>query len=342
MSIVKFKSKVASALQNTNYDVLPDGRCVVHINYREDVGGSVYTNTTRVFSLLGGCWDRTVIGIVFPLGVDPKEYIHYDDDQRGGFVIPPEAEKQLMVEMKTPPEIAKTMLNDVKFGSKAKVLEPSGGNGALCDMIVNLMGVSPSQIDVVELNHKHHPILKRKGYQIVGDDFLRINTHNPEEGYYDYVVMHPPTAWNLDARHLLRAFVYFLKPGGSLWCVMGDGAAFYDTDLSCARFRGVLRRWGNEMLLSQEMAQTIGLTSARIVKMKKPYFFETNKFNKMVMVHPWDSTKAILTAQQTLANLRQCPESDQPIFSQVVVPALKKGEQCQLDFFGDHQVVFTK
>tara|TARA_R110000772_G_scaffold249530_2_gene363913 strand:+ start:62637 stop:63512 length:876 start_codon:yes stop_codon:yes gene_type:complete len=102
--------------------------------------------------------------------------------------------------------------------SYRKVLEPSAGKGDIADFIKN-KGV---EVDVIEINPRLREILKLKGHNIVGDDFLLFNEK------YDIIVMNPPFEKGQDIDHVKHAYS-LLNEGGFLASIMSTGPFFRST-----------------------------------------------------------------------------------------------------------------
>lgn len=91
------------------------------------------------------------------------------------------------------------------------ILEPSAGSGDLVDGIKYLYPFLTMDIDCVELNKELREQLKAKGYNVVGEDFLKFST----EKKYDYVFACPTFKDNIDVEHIMHMY-RFLKMGGSV------------------------------------------------------------------------------------------------------------------------------
>lgn len=89
------------------------------------------------------------------------------------------------------------------------VLEPSAGEGDLVDGIRTYF---PNiKIDCIELNKEKREVLKKKEYNVVGEDFLKFYTDKE----YDYIIAAPTYKDNIDIVHIMHMFK-FLKKGGSI------------------------------------------------------------------------------------------------------------------------------
>ncbi|MHC4608240.1 MAG: methyltransferase domain-containing protein, partial [Planctomycetota bacterium] len=118
----------------------------------------------------------------------------------------------------TPGPVISVMLDKADIEPGMRVLEPSAGKGDIADRIMEA-GVEP---DVIELRPGLQDILKLKGHNVVGDDFLEFTADSPTEKY-DRIVMNPPFEKNQDQQHVRHAFD-LLKPGGRLIAIMSEGS----------------------------------------------------------------------------------------------------------------------
>lgn len=100
----------------------------------------------------------------------------------------------------TPKRLAKHVWSKFKTRDFARVLDPSAGDGALCDAAPRDYYSRGPKIDCIEVDATKHPILREKTYRIVGLDFLSF-----EGGHcYSHVVMNPPFVHG--AEHVLKAW----------------------------------------------------------------------------------------------------------------------------------------
>lgn len=88
-----------------------------------------------------------------------------------------------------------------------RVLEPSAGYGLLADGIISYN--SKIQLDCVELNETCKTVLKEKGYNVVGSDFLLFKSNYQ----YDYIIAAPNFRNNIDCKHVMKMYEH-LKPNG--------------------------------------------------------------------------------------------------------------------------------
>lgn len=115
----------------------------------------------------------------------------------------------------TPQTISQDIVELANVEKGMKVLEPSAGNGELAQAITNAGG----DLDVVELAGDLRAILEEKGFNLVGDDFLKYKS-GPD---YDRIVMNPPFSNDQDIEHIYHAF-NMLKPGGRLVAITSSMA----------------------------------------------------------------------------------------------------------------------
>jgi len=88
-----------------------------------------------------------------------------------------------------------------------EILEPSAGTG---DLVEGLLSKIPTlDIDCIELNKEKRDVLKEKGFNVVGEDFLKTIPNKQ----YDVVIACPTYKNNIDIIHIMHMY-RFLKIGG--------------------------------------------------------------------------------------------------------------------------------
>lgn len=116
----------------------------------------------------------------------------------------------------TPEYLIKKMAIKIDFKRAKSILEPSAGKGDI------LQGIKPyckiysdcaTIIDCVEIDPNLRAILKAKGYNVVGNDFLTFQTYTQ----YDLIIMNPP--FKDGDKHLLKA-LEICKNGGQVCCIL--------------------------------------------------------------------------------------------------------------------------
>ncbi len=120
----------------------------------------------------------------------------------------------------TPIRVINKMLSGIKFDEISTILEPSAGKGDIADAVQeklknygNWRQSRTADLDVVEIDENLRHILKGKGYKVIHDDFLTLQTFKS----YDLLIMNPPFS-NGD-KHLLKA-LEMQKDGGKVVCLL--------------------------------------------------------------------------------------------------------------------------
>lgn len=118
----------------------------------------------------------------------------------------------------TPKELLEKIFKDTDWRTVSSILEPSAGNGDICDYMMDVADQYPYynrslDIDCIEINENRRATLKGKNYRVVYDDFLRFQTYKQ----YDLIAMNPPFADG--ERHLLKA-LEMQKNGGCIMCIL--------------------------------------------------------------------------------------------------------------------------
>ena len=104
----------------------------------------------------------------------------------------------------TPPALAELAWRKFQNKDFSRVLEPHAGNGDLAEAAPKYMRqCAQIKIDCIEIDMARHPLLREKGFQVIGFDFLRFEGGE----VYSHVIMNPPfrngTAHVLKAWHML-------------------------------------------------------------------------------------------------------------------------------------------
>jgi hypothetical protein len=135
----------------------------------------------------------------------------------------------------TPASLAERMADELDVNEGHTVLEPSAGKGSLIDAVV-AAGANPANVDALEIVTDLQNILKLKGYNVVGRNFLE------HEESYDRIIMNPPFENGQDIDHVRHAYS-LLKPGGRIAAIMSEGP-FYRSDKKATEFRDWLESVG--------------------------------------------------------------------------------------------------
>jgi 16S rRNA G1207 methylase RsmC len=109
---------------------------------------------------------------------------------------------------KTSAEVASKMIKELKIGFRnPTILEPSAGEGDICDQIS--YAYPESQLDCIELNKEKRERLIEKGYNVVGEDFFLFEI----EKKYDIIIASPPFQGNVDLKHIEKMYTHLSDRG---------------------------------------------------------------------------------------------------------------------------------
>lgn len=136
----------------------------------------------------------------------------------------------------TPRKIIELMHSCITNRNALHYLEPSAGKGDIADFLKYRFG-GIKTIDCIEIDPNLASILKGKGYEVVGDDWLTYN----DTCFYDVIMMNPPFANGAD--HLLKAWDYMHS--GEIVCLLNKSTVdeSYDRkDLSQAPYSAKKKR----------------------------------------------------------------------------------------------------
>lgn len=114
----------------------------------------------------------------------------------------------------TPPPLIEEMFRMAHIREGDTILEPSAGLGHIADAIA--AEYPENDLEVIEYNYSLREALKKKGHNVVGEDFLQY-----ESKKYDVILMNPPFEKDQDIQHVMRAY-QLLKPHGRLVAIMAN------------------------------------------------------------------------------------------------------------------------
>jgi protein-L-isoaspartate O-methyltransferase len=136
----------------------------------------------------------------------------------------------------TPEQLVNTILEYADISEGEKVLEPSAGIGSIVDRVKEIT----NNIDVVEWNYSFNNLLKLKGYNVIGSDFMQLNNHN----VYDKIVMNPP--FSKECEHIKQAYK-MLKNNGRIVAITSPHYTFAN-DKESKEFREWLNNLDYEII----------------------------------------------------------------------------------------------
>jgi hypothetical protein len=196
------------------------------------VDRKLYVEVDDVLRNLGGKWNRKLGGHEF--ADDPRDAL--DDVLLTGSY----ARLDRLGYFPTPPELADQLVKHADIDPTMTVLEPSAGQGALCEALVRL-GIPTGHIWTCEALEQNRRVLEQKRYTCTPPhDFLSWPVSDAVQ--FDRCVMNPPFARQQDIDHVLHAW-RFLKPGGVLASIMAAGVTFRG-DRKATEFRAFVEQNG--------------------------------------------------------------------------------------------------
>lgn len=188
-----------------------------------------YEDVNKVLAALGGKWNRSAKGHVFPY--DPTEQL--DTVLLSGEVT---TAKEIGF-FPTPSDLAADLVRRANIQPGDFVLEPSAGEGALAEEAVRY--TNEKNIYLVEVDEQRALRLQQRFLHVLCQDFLTWHGANA----YDRIVMNPPFAKQQDIDHVLWAWG-FLRPGGRLVSVMSAGTIFRENKKAVGFRDDVLSPYG--------------------------------------------------------------------------------------------------
>lgn len=214
----------ATAVPDAVLGVLRDGTADGHTFRLPDrqLDRPLYVAVNDVLTRIGGRWDRSRKGHVFPTDVDPAPLV--DLVVRSGQMPP----RNPTAYYPTPRSVSEILLTSPRLPRVPRgsvVLEPSAGTGELAAAVT--LWCDPARVDCVEVVPRFAYLASQVGHTVIVADFL---AYDPGP-VYDAVVTNPPFAVEGDplayVTHITHAWAC-LRPGGVLLAVAPAGFGFRD------------------------------------------------------------------------------------------------------------------
>ncbi len=199
----------------------------------EKLDRNLYRSVNDVLEALGGTWTTKAKSHVFDAGLDVPSLLEAVV-ATGEYVAPKDILKAFNF-FRSPKPVVDEIIDRLGLFNRARVLEPSAGDGAIADGVRAVL--IAGTIHVVELQDDLRVGLTKKGYEVIGSDFLALDVEKLEFAY-DRVAMNPPFRGQADIAHVMHALT-FLRPGGRLVAVMSAGVRFRQ-DTRSTSFRTLL------------------------------------------------------------------------------------------------------
>lgn len=181
-----------------------------------DLPKPIYGRLKLMLEGIGGRWDTKAKAFQFKS--DPSQLL--ERVRQGESINLERAFKKRTQYFPTPETVIELMAELIYISRDCRVLEPSAGQGAICDYFTSQYISYPWQLDVCELEPANRMVLLDKGYNVVGEDFTEMDF--PESGYH-LIIANPPFAKEQDIQHVMRMY-QLLAPGGRLVSVMSAGS----------------------------------------------------------------------------------------------------------------------
>jgi len=175
-------------------------------------------------------------------------------------------EQKIKTIRETSESVVKQMLEFCPVQISSSVLEPSAGSGVLLDHLKNILQDKSLDIDCVELNKERQEILKLKGYNVIGEDFLTLNPIK----HYEYIIATPTYKENIDVEHIMRMYDRFLMFGGELVSLTHPAWTTQNSDRQ-RKFRNWLKdkEYSMVMLEDNSYMENYDTQPSMIIKIKK-------------------------------------------------------------------------
>jgi hypothetical protein len=223
---LKFEPEVLSVLRSLEWDFIPS--CASHsARITAQLDRKMYERVNAALEAMGGKWNRSAKAHLFK--TDPRPQV--DGLLETGALV---VERDGFFE--TPREVVLRMLDKVAIEDYMDILEPSAGLGAIARVV--LQKLPTTRLHLVEKNKARYEALYKefdhKNAYVYCADFM---SFYPDERY-DLVLMNPPFEEGQDCHHIRHAY-NFLKFGGKLVSIMGEGA-FFRSDNVASSFRNWL------------------------------------------------------------------------------------------------------
>lgn len=171
-----------------------------------------YERVAAVLTALGGKWNRSSKGFVFPDDVRTK----FEQAKADGSVLD---EKKAYEAFYTPPDLVARMIELADLAPGMVVLEPSAGDGRIADAAEKIVG--DGNVSCVEIRSSLKPAYLNRRHDTAWGDFLEMSV-GLSHGLFDRVVMNPPFSNGADIDHVSHA-LKFLNPTGRLVAIMSAG-----------------------------------------------------------------------------------------------------------------------
>ena len=180
----------------------------------------LYLAVNKVLGRIGGTWNRKAKAHVFD--VDPTERLEVVINSG---VLDPKVKTGYFP---TPAVIVDRMIELADINYTHLILEPSAGQGHICDAVCEKLRLSPdwALLMLCEILPENRHILMEKGYVVEELEFFEFAKEILKtESNFDRIVMNPPFERQADIDHVTAAY-NLLAHGGILVTIMSAGVLF--------------------------------------------------------------------------------------------------------------------
>jgi phospholipid N-methyltransferase len=207
-----------------------DGTC---IRIKQQLPRPLYERVNKILELMGGRWTRSLQAHLFEQ--DPSDKV--EDILLTGQIVDLKKEYDFF---ETPADLADEMVEQANIKPGMTVLEPSAGHGAIAEAVRR--ACPKATLEVCEIQSVNRDILMRKGFNVVGAEFV----DRLDDNHYDRIVMNPPFSRQQDIDHVNYAYS-LLKPGGRLVAIMSASVKFRD-NRKAQEFKQLIKDIGAEIV----------------------------------------------------------------------------------------------
>jgi hypothetical protein len=186
----------------------------------------LYLAVNKVLDRIGGKWDRYAKAHIF----DANPTDRLNNVIESGMLDP----KVKTGYFPTPAAIVDKMIGLADINRKHLILEPSAGQGHICDKICEKLRLSPEDAPMLlcEILPENKHILDEKGYICEELEFFKFADEcHRIDVEFDRILMNPPFENQSDISHVTAAYG-LLAPGGILVTIMSAGVTFRENTKS--------------------------------------------------------------------------------------------------------------
>lgn len=196
----------------------------------EQLDETTYKDVKRALEKIGGKWSTPFQGFEFKHDARPLVQRLIDGDKVNL--------KKDFQYFATPRNIVDRMVILANIISTDRVLEPSGGQGAIVEVVEGLC----ASVDICEFMPQNREVLESKGYDIICNDFLDLSIGNK----YNKIIANPPFSNDQDCKHILKMYKHLTK-GGVIVAVMSKSWMREKKNKVQQEFANLINQKGNTL-----------------------------------------------------------------------------------------------